>query len=156
MRRPLGLRGQQQPLRHAEAVLLVDHGEAEVLVGHLLLEDGVGADQDVDRSVGQAHQDRFPRPALFATGEDADPNADAVELVEQGRMMLPREDLRWGEQRRLRAGLDRRQHGHQRNQGLAGPDITLQQPKHRCALRHVAADFLDHPALGSGHFVGEL
>ena len=72
--------GEQQALRDAEAVLLVDHGQAEALVGDLLLEDGVGADEDVDRAVGEPHQHGFPRPALLAAGEDGDADADAVEL----------------------------------------------------------------------------
>ena len=105
MRRMLGLRRQQQPLRHAEAMLLVDHREPELLVGDLLLEDRVGADEDVDRAVGEAHQHAVARPALLAAGEDRDPDAEAVELAEQGRMMLAGEDLGRGEQRRLRARL---------------------------------------------------
>ena len=63
MRRPLGLLREHHPLRDAEAMLLVDHREAELLVGDRLLEDGVGADQDVDRAVGEPHQAGFARPA---------------------------------------------------------------------------------------------
>ncbi len=63
---------EQQALRDAEAMLLVDHREAEVLVGDLLLEDRMGADEDVDRAVGEAHQHAlarlpFSRPVRIAT-----------------------------------------------------------------------------------------
>jgi hypothetical protein len=34
-------------------MLLVDNDEAEAAVSDLLLEDGVGADEDVDASVGE-------------------------------------------------------------------------------------------------------
>ena len=38
---------------HAEAVLLVDHHEAEVLEGDVLLQQAVGADHDVDGARGE-------------------------------------------------------------------------------------------------------
>ena len=147
---------EQQPLRHAEAVLLVDHREAELLVGDLLLEDRVGADEDVDRAVGEAHQHAVARPALLAAGEDRDAHADAVELAEQGRMMLAGEDFGRREQRRLRAGFDRGEHRQQRDQRLARADVALEQAQHRRRLRHVAADFLDHAPLRAGQLVGQL
>ena len=53
----------------------------------------------------------------------------------------------------LAPGLDRAEHRHQRDQRLARPDIALQQPQHRHRLRHVAADFLDHPGLRAGQRV---
>ena len=80
MRRARRLGREQQPLRHAEAVLLVDHGEAQRLVGDLFLKDRVGADEDVDRSVGESHQDGLARPALLAPGQDRGPHANCVEL----------------------------------------------------------------------------
>ena len=52
MRRAGGFFGQQKPLRDPEAMLFVDHREAERLIGDLLLEDRVSADKDVDRAVG--------------------------------------------------------------------------------------------------------
>ena len=76
-----------------------------LLVGDLLLEDRVGADEDVDRAVGEAHQHAVARPALLAAGEDRDAHAEAVELAEQGRVMLAGEDFGRREQRRLRAAI---------------------------------------------------
>ena len=52
MRRMLRLRCKQQALRDTETMLLIDYDEAKRLVGHFLLEDGVGADEDMDRAVG--------------------------------------------------------------------------------------------------------
>ena len=85
--------GQHHPLGDPEAVLLVDDREAEPLVGDRLLEDGVGADEDVDRAVGEAHQGRFARPALLAPGEDGDVDRKAGELPRQRVEMLAGEDL---------------------------------------------------------------
>ena len=116
----------------------------------------MGADEDVDRSVGQAHQHRFPRPALLAAGEDGDVDADRLALALKRREMLPGEDFGRREHRRLRAGLDRFQHGQQRDQRLARADVALKQAQHRLVLRHVAADLADHPLLRARQAVGQL
>jgi len=155
VRRVLRLGREQQPLRHPEAMLLVNDGQAKFPVSHLFLEDRVGADQDVDRAVRKPHQHALASAALLPAGEDRDTDADAVELLEQRRMVLAGKDFGWGEQRRLRAGFHRRQHRQHRHQSLARPDVPLQQPQHRCGLCHVPADFLGHAALGAGELVRE-
>ena len=66
------------------------------------------------------------------------------------RMVLAGEDFGRGEHRRLGAGLDRLQHRQQRDQGLARPDIALEQAQHRLVLGHVAADLADHALLRTG------
>ena len=43
---------QAEPLQHAEAMLLVDDGEAQVLELHVLLDQRVRADGDVDQPFG--------------------------------------------------------------------------------------------------------
>ena len=45
---------QRQPLMHAEAVLLVDDGESEIVECDLFLEQRVGADQQIDVAERQA------------------------------------------------------------------------------------------------------
>ena len=44
---------QRGALLHAEAVLLVDHDDAEAVERHRLLDQRVGADGEVDRAVGE-------------------------------------------------------------------------------------------------------
>ena len=62
------------PLLHAEAVLLVDDHHPEGAEGHLVGEQGVGADEEVDRAVGQAGVDaRSAPPAVRPVGEEGDP-----------------------------------------------------------------------------------
>ena len=56
---------EQQALRHAEAMLLVDHGKAQLLIGDLLLENGVSADEHVDRAIGKPHQHAISRACPF-------------------------------------------------------------------------------------------
>ena len=62
-------------------MLLVDHRKPELLVGDLLLENCVRADEDVDRSVGESDEDAVAGPPLLAPGKDGDSNPYAVELV---------------------------------------------------------------------------
>ena len=69
VRGALALLGQHQPLAHPEAVLLVDHDQREIAIGHAVLKDRVGAHADLDRAVHQPHQDRFARAALVAPGQ---------------------------------------------------------------------------------------
>jgi hypothetical protein len=156
VRRSLGLGRQQKALRHAEAVLLVDHRQAQIPVGHLLLENGVGANENVDRAVGEAHQHAVARPAFLAAGEDGDPHSEAIDLAQQGCMMLARQDFRRDEERRLRLGLNRRQHREQRDERLPRADVALEQAQHRHRLDEVAADVADHSPLGLGQLVWEL
>ena len=47
-------------------MLLVDHGHAEVVEGDVLLEQRVGAEQDVDLARREALQHRAPAGALVA------------------------------------------------------------------------------------------
>ena len=69
--------------------------------------------------------------------------------------MLAGEDFGRSEHGRLCARFDRLEHCEQGDQRLARSDIALQQAKHRSLLRHVAADFLGHPVLGTRQFVGK-
>ncbi len=147
VRRVLALGRQHQPLGDAEAVLLVDHDKAELLVGHRLLEDRVGADQDVDRSVGEAHQRRFAGLALLATGQDRDIEAERRQLPLERREMLAGEDLGRCQHRTLCARLHCREQRHRRHQCLARADIALEQAQHRSLLRHVAFDLADRTGL---------
>ena len=65
--------GQRQPFAHAEAMLLVDHRERQRLVDHVVLDQGMGADQKIDLAFGKPRQQVAALLALFAAGEDRDP-----------------------------------------------------------------------------------
>ncbi len=64
--------------------------------------------------------------------------------------MLAREDLGRGHERRLPARFDGARHGQERDGGLAGADIALQEAEHALVGDEVAADILDRAALGAG------
>ncbi len=69
--------------------------------------------------------------------------------------MLLGENFGRRHQRRLRAGLDRAQHGEQRHQGFAGADIALQQAQHAVRGSKIGVDFREGLQLRGGGGVAE-
>ncbi len=150
---PLG--GERQALVHAEAVLLVDHRQHQVLEFHVLLEQRVGADDDRDRAVREAREHRLAGRALVAAGQDGDAQPGRLGERLDGREMLARQDLGRRHQRRLAAAFDRLQHGEQRDHRLAAADIALQQAQHAPAVRHVLVDLAERLVLRAGQAEGQ-
>ena len=122
----LALCAEVHALAHPEAVLLVDDGEAEVAEGDVLLEERVGADEDVDLAGRQRGEPGGALGALVAAGQDVEPHPGGLGERLQRQEVLAGEDLGRGHQRRLAAGLDGGEHGEERDQGLAGADVALQ------------------------------
>ena len=69
--------------------------------------------------------------------------------------VLAGEDLGRRHHRGLSAGLDGREHRHERDQRLARADIPLQQAVHPMRRRHVGDDLVDRPALRARRAVGQ-
>ena len=77
-----GLFGQCRPLIHAEAVLLVGDDQPQPGVLHILGQQGVGADAQVDAAAGQTGQNL---PALLGAGGAGEQGAAQPEAGEQRR-----------------------------------------------------------------------
>ena len=133
----VGLLHQAEALEDAEAVLLVDDDEAEVVELDLLLDERVGADDEVALRRGRCGRGR----ALVGVVERAGEQGDAVvarralEQLARGEVVLRGKDFRRRHQRGLIAVLDGDEHGLQRDDGLAGADVALQQAAHGLGLR---------------------
>ena len=112
-------------LLDAEAVLLVDDGDGEVAQLDALLDERVRADDDVGADGGVALALR--RRARQQRARDAELEAE----VGDGEEVLLGERLGRRHQRALASVLDRAQQRVQRDDGLAGADVALQQPLHR-------------------------
>ena len=140
---------------HAEAVLLVDHGEGEVLERHVRLEQRVRADQDVDLAGLEPLQQRLARLALLAPGEQANGQTGMIGQRRDGLRVLPRQHLGGRHEGRLRARLHGDGHGQQRHHGLAGAHVALQQPQHAEGGGDVLRDLLQRLALRVGKGEGE-
>ena len=86
-----------QPLlvRHAEPVLLVDDQEPEVLEGHVLGEEPVGADHDVHRPRRQAGEDRLLLRGRPEARQHLDPDGIRREALAERVPVLLGEDRSW-------------------------------------------------------------
>ena len=138
---------QQLLLLDAEALLLVDDQQPEVLRAHVAREQPVGADQDVDLALGEA----LDGLALLGGGAEARDVLDRERVVaqplgERAEVLLG-EDRRRHEHQGLLAGVGRLERGAQRDLGLAVADVAADQPVHRALGLHVLLDRLDRVAL---------
>ena len=114
----------------AEAVLLVDHRKRQVLERHVLLEQRVGADDDVEVARRQRRHDGVAGAALLAAGQQRDAQARGLGEAGDGGEMLAGEDFGRRHQRRLPARFDHLGHGDQSHHRLAGADIALKEADH--------------------------
>ena len=134
-------------LLHAEAVLLVDDDQAEVVELHALLDQLVRADDDVELAVGHVLQ----RLGLFLGGAEArqfgDLHRPVGEAVGEILEMLLGEQRGRHQHRDLLAVHRRDEGGAQRDLGLAEADIAADQPVHRLAGLQVADHRFDRGGL---------
>ena len=156
-------------LLHAEAVLLVHHGQAQGLEGHALADEGVRAHHHGDVPGGEAAEDALARRGADATrqqlqghrrqaAEGQPPAAapDAAGAVQRPQQLAETQEVLLGQhlggrhQGGLAAAADHRQHGHQRHHRLARTHLSLQQPVHRPRLAQVGQDLGDGAGLGPG------
>ena len=73
-----------------------------------------------------------------------------AEHAGDGLVMLSGQHLGWCQQRGLAAGVDHCQHRSQRDHGLAGADLALQQSLHRLGAAQLGHDLLAHCDLTLG------
>ena len=135
------LAAQRQPLRDAEAVLLVDDREPQPRQLDVLLEQRVGADRELRLAAGdrRAALRAAPSPAWPPDSQaivTPQPSSHCRELA----VVLLGEDLGRRHERHLPAALDRLQRRERGDDRLAAADVALQQPLHRLARFEVVAD----------------
>ncbi len=155
---------QAQALVHAETMLLVDDRKQQVLVADILLEQRMRADDDLGVTRGDAFENLLALAALGAAGEDLDGNPGFARHLADGGKMLAGQDFGRRHQHRLAAAFDRRQHGDERHDRLAGTDVALQQPQHPVLAGHVVQDVGDRQPLtvrqregqGVDHLAGQF
>ena len=128
-----------QPLlvRDAEMLLLVHHQQAEIGELDRLRQQRMGADDDVDRAVGEAaaHLGRLLR--RHHARQLRDLHRQPGEALGERAEMLPRQQRRRHHHRDLRARHRGDERGAQRDLGLAEADIAADQPVHRPARRQI-------------------
>ena len=143
-------------------MLLVDDHGAEAGEVDGVLDQRMGADHDVDRTVGEPGEHLLAVGTGDAVREQFDPQRPITEQVARvrhahafeqrphpGRMLFG-QDFRGGHQRCLMTALHRHHHRVDRDHGLARTDVALQQPVHRVRCGHVGFDLCDGALLGAG------
>jgi hypothetical protein len=143
------------PLIHAEAVLFVDHHQAEIGKANLRLKQGVGADHDLGFGGRDRLKQALPPRGALASGKEADLDSDRLQQRREPLGMLSCQHLGRRHQGGLRARLDRLQHGQRRDHRLAAADIALKEPPHPLRPRHVAQDLGERALLGCGQGEGQ-
>ena len=149
------LAGQQPALAHAEPVLLVDDGQAEVFEDDAVGEHGVGADDQPGAAVGNGAEGDALFAGFHAADKQRDVDAERFQPVGQRGRMLAGQDLGGGQHRALPAVLRGKPDGGGRHQRFAAADIALQQAVHRRGGAQVTGDLLGGAALRPGGRVGQ-
>ena len=134
----VALGAQRGALLDAEAMLFVDHDDAEAVERHRVLDERVRADRDVDRAIGETGEHVATLGTGDAVGEQLDPQRTVAEQVagvghvdvgqqptDASRVLLG-EHLGGCHQGSLMLALYCRQHRADRDQRLARTDIALQ------------------------------
>ena len=146
-----------QPLlgRDAEALLLVDDHQPEVLEPDVLRQQPMRADDEVDRAVGETREvfscsafgtNRERSATLTGNGPNRAPN---VARCWAARTVVGHEH---GDLLAVLGGLER---GPDRDLGLAVADVADDQPVHRPDRLHVVLDLDDGAQLVDGLLVRE-
>ena len=134
---------QRRPLLDTEPVLLVDDHGTERVELDPFLDEGVRADRDVDRAVGEPGQHVLALGAGDPVGEQLDterPIAEQVarvghlqiaeQLPDAGGVLLG-QHLGRRHEGALVAALHRSEQRRHGDHGLAGADVALEQAVHR-------------------------
>ena len=127
----------------AEALLLVDDEQAEVLELEIFRQHGMGADEDVDLSGGGLLQDRGSLLRGAEAREHLDDDGEVCEAALEALEVLEGEDRSGREYGDLLAVLHGLEGGAHGDLGLAVTDIAAEQAVHGLRGLHVVLDVGD-------------
>ena len=148
------LRPESQALRHAKAVLLVDDGQRQVFELHLVLNDGVRADDQPRLAAGDQRQHLAPLFGLLAAGEPRGFDAQRLQPANEFAKVLLGQNFGGRHQRALPAGVDADGSGQRGHHGFAGAHVALQQAVHGDGPGDVVGNFGAHALLSGGEGEG--
>ncbi|MCY1529070.1 hypothetical protein D9M68_641970 [compost metagenome] len=148
----LALARERQPLRHAEAVLLVDDGQAQAVEFDVILDQRLRAHDQLHAAVGGGRRGFSARLGAEAAAQPGHVHAQRLQPGHQLAEVLFSEDFGGRHQRDLGAAGDGLRRGNGRHHGLAAAHVALQQAMHGIRLGEIRGDFLDDALLRAGQF----
>ena len=138
-----------------EMLLLVDNDQAQLLELDRFRQQRMGADDDVDRALLEPFLGRLGLGRGDQPRQAADLDREALEALDEVRIMLAGEQGGRADQRDLIARHRRDERGAQRHLGLAEADVAAHQPVHRLAAPQIVEHLGDRPVLVVGLLIGE-
>ena len=139
----------------AEALLLVDDDQPEVLHPDVGVEQPVGAHHDVDLAVREPVDDLARLLVGLEARQPLEHDREAAHPLGEGGEVLGHEQRRRHQHRDLLAVLHRLERRPDRDLGLAVADVAADQPVHRHGALHVGLDLVDGAELVGGLVEGE-
>ena len=139
----------------AEVLLLVDDQKAQVAEPDRFGQHRMGADDDVDRPIGQPLARLLRLPGGHEPRQRADVDRKPPETLGEPLVVLARQQRRGGHDGDLHTRHRRDEGRADRHLGLAKADIAADQPVHRIAAVHVGQHIVDRPKLIVGLGIGE-
>ena len=121
-------------VQNAEALLLVDHHQAEILENHVAGDQPMRADDDIDAAVAQQLENLALLRVRAEAAEHFDPHRIIEHALAERFEVLLREHRRRREDRDLFSFHHRFERGANRDFGFAEADVAADQPIHRARL----------------------
>ena len=137
-------------LSHAEAVLLVDNHQSEVAKLHHILEQSMGADNNLQRAIEKIAVYGFALFFASGTGEQGAFNAQRLYQMAYGFEMLGGENLGGSHNGSLIIVVERQKHAHECHESLSAAHVALKETIHLSAAAHIGANLLDNSLLSAG------
>ena len=128
---------------HAKAVFLVDDHQTQLLEAHVVLQQAVGADHDIDVAAFQFTHQRVEFLASAQARSHADLDRPVREAVAEILVVLLCQQGGGGQQADLKTVLGRREAGAQRDFGLAEAHVAADHPVHRLGAGQIGQHLVD-------------
>ncbi len=136
-------------LSHAEAVLLVDNGKSQILELDSVLNQRVGANEDVQLAAHELLVNLFTLFLAGGTSEQSSLQSHCLRHLANALKVLSGKDFGRCHDACLIAVVGSQEHSHKRYNGLAAAHVALKQAVHLTAAAHVMMHFLDYTFLRS-------
>ncbi|KAF4516306.1 hypothetical protein B566_EDAN000547 [Ephemera danica] len=129
------------PLHHTELVLFIHNRESEILEGHALLDQRMGANRHLHLTGSQLRRLGFFHRHLVASTQQHDTQPQRLQRTFQIAIMLLGQNFSRRHERSLVTGAASHDNGMEPHHRLPRPDIALHQPVHRLGRDHVPINF---------------